>query len=95
MCAFSQQLVFSFHLQGGVTTVANIQANVNTQFRVPEQLSPMGVIPPGCPRTQSRPQNNQVPSGAFWRLCVAETAAQGGCGLGVNLGAYPNSGLEF
>lgn len=76
-------------------TVVNIQANVDTQFRVPERLSPVGVVVPGCPGTQILPQNRQAPSGAFWRLCVAETAARGCGGLGVNLGAYPNLGLKF
>lgn len=53
MCAFSPELILSFHLQDGVITIVNIQAKVKPQFRVTaEQVSPMSMNPLGYPRTQ-------------------------------------------
>lgn len=96
MCAFSQELVFSFHLQDGVITVVNIQADVKTPFiqSHTEQVSPMGINLRGYSRTQILPYRDKKPSVCLLEVLYRSDSAHC-CGLRVNLTAYTNLGLTF
>lgn len=93
VCAFSQELILSFHLQDSIITLVNIKPKVKTQFRVTaEWVSPMVINPSGYSGVFFK-KKKKIPS-----VCLLENLHRGSSntcyGLDLNAGACTMTGLK-